>query len=409
MPNISTTNKNAIYKYTGKFTTLYKNDDDPIVIDRLRIKSILIDYSYDRNNMPLIYANIAVTYEQLKKLKANMKTGTILVNIQKYIENSDMPGLKIDYINAECVYFLSSDIGKDKEQAINPDRTEDYGYIVTIGFIALDHINKNKTAINGVINSGSMSAALYYALNGHNLLLEPLENNDKLKQVFIPPMKSVSKVISYLDDLSTFYNTPYRFFMDFDCTYLISSSGKAVKKKSESMTTVRIKLVKEYTEGNMEGMLEDKENKMYVLNVSATYANLMKNSVTEKTYSSIKGINTSGNTSTVPIEEEGVDSSLYKANSSNVRISNENTGLIENMKTAAMNNSVVLGIVKNKTDGAIFTINKYYYVEADEVYGPEVSGVYILSSKKEVYMQEGEGLAMSVMLTFKRLYSQKQK
>lgn len=409
MPNISTTNKNAIYKYTGKFTTLYKNDDDPIVIDRLRIKSILIDYSYDRNNMPLIYANIAVTYEQLKKLKANMKTGTILVNIQKYIENSDMPGLKIDYINAECVYFLSSDIGKDKEQAINPDRTEDYGYIVTIGFIALDHINKNKTAINGVINSGSMSAALYYALNGHNLLLEPLENNDKLKQVFIPPMKSVSKVISYLDDLSTFYNTPYRFFMDFDCTYLISSSGKAVKKKSESMTTVRIKLVKEYTEGNMEGILEDKENKMYVLNVSATYANLMKNSVTEKTYSSIKGINTSGNTSTVPIEEEGVDSSLYKPNSSNVRISNENTGLIENMKTAAMNNSVVLGIVKNKTDGAIFTINKYYYVEADDVYGPEVSGVYILSSKKEVYMQEGEGLAMSVMLTFKRLYSQKQK
>lgn len=409
MPNISTTNKNAIYKYTGKFTTLYKNDDDPIVIDRLRIKSILIDYSYDRNNMPLIYANIAVTYEQLKKLKANMKTGTILVNIQKYIENSDMPGLKIDYINAECVYFLSSDIGKDKEQAINPDRTEDYGYIVTIGFIALDHINKNKTAINGVINSGSMSAALYYALKGHNLLLEPLENNDKLKQVFIPPMKSVSKVISYLNDLSTFYNTPYRFFMDFDCTYLISSSGKAVKKKSEAMTTVRIKLVKEYTEGNMEGMLEDKENKMYVLNVSATYANLMKNSVTEKTYSSIKGINTSGNTSTVPIEEEGVDSSLYKPNSSNVRISNENTGLIENMKTAAMNNSVVLGIVKNKTDGAIFTINKYYYVEADDVYGPEVSGVYILSSKKEVYMQEGEGLAMSVMLTFKRLYSQKQK
>lgn len=409
MPNISTTNKNAIYKYTGKFTTLYKNDDDPIVIDRLRIKSILIDYSYDRNNMPLIYANIAVTYEQLKKLKANMKTGTILVNIQKYIENSDMPGLKIDYINAECVYFLSSDIGKDKEQAINPDRTEDYGYIVTIGFIALDHINKNKTAINGVINSGSMSAALYYALKGHNLLLEPLENNDKLKQVFIPPMKSVSKVISYLDDLSTFYNTPYRFFMDFDCTYLISSSGKAVKKKSESTTTVRIKLVKEYTEGNMEGMLEDKENKMYVLNVSATYANLMKNSVTEKTYSSIKGINTSGNTSTVPIEEDGVDSGLYKPNSSNVRISNENTGLIENMKTAAMNNSVVLGIVKNKADGAVFTINKYYYVEADEVYGPEVSGVYILSSKKEVYMQEGEGLAMSVMLTFKRLYSQKQK
>ena len=54
MPNISTNNKNSIYKYTGTITTLFKNDKDPLTIAGIRIKSMVIDYDYDRHNIPLI-------------------------------------------------------------------------------------------------------------------------------------------------------------------------------------------------------------------------------------------------------------------------------------------------------------------------------------------------------------------
>lgn len=401
MPNISTNNKNSIYKYTGTITTLFKNDKDPLTIAGIRIKSMVIDYDYDRHNIPLIYATIALTYDMMNKLKDNMNTGTVVVNIQKYVENSDMPGLKIDVIKKECVYFMSSDAAKNKEQALNPDRTEDYGYVTTIGFIALDHINKNKTAVNGVIKNGTMSSGLYYVLKGHNLLMEPLKNNATLKQVFIPPSKSVAKIIKYFNSISTFYDTPYRFFMDFNTTYLMSSSGKGLKKKGETIGTVRIKLVAKYNEDNMEGMYEDKVNFMYMLNVSATYATLAQNSVTDKTYSSIAGISTSGATSKEQLNI--AKDSIIKPNTSNIRISNNNTKLITNMKVAAQNNSTIISINKNKIDGSVFTINKVYYINTDDVYGKEFSGNYLLSAKKEVYMQEGEGLAMSIMLYFKKV------
>lgn len=402
MPNISTTNQNALYKYAASITTIFNgNNGNPIIIDSLRLKSLIADYSFDSHNMPLIYATVALTYEQVNSFKDNMDTGTVVLNIQKYIENSDMPGLKIDYVNTECVYFMNTDAGKDKEQAVvdESERMPDYGYILTIGLIAKDHINKNKTTINGVINNGTLSSAVYYVLKNHNLLMEPFNYNTELKQVFIPPMKSVNKTLNYLNELSTFYQSPYRFFMDFDCTYLMSSSGFAIKKKGEHITSVYIKLYKEFDENNMEGMQEDKENKMYIINVSASNSTLMENKVTRNTYSSIKGVNTTGTSSSVEL----ADNSVVEGNTSSIRLSNENTQLIENMRLTALFNSTVISITKNKVDGSIFTINKRYHITADDVYGAEYSGVYILSNKKEVYAQEGEALTMSILLTFKKV------
>lgn len=402
MPNISTSNRNTIYKYTGSITTLFKEDTEPLIINSLRLKSIVIDYSYDKNNFPLIYATVALTHEMMNKLKDNLGTGTVLLHIQKYVENSNMPGLLIDAINAECTYFMSNDMGKEREQAIDPDRTEDYGYIVTIGFIAVDHINRNKTAINGVINTGTMSAALYYVLQGHNLLMEPLTYNSQLKSIFLPPMKSVASTVKHLNSISVFYDTPYRFFMDFDTTYLISSSGKGLPKKGDLINTVRVLLVKEYNESNMEGMLEDTENAMYILQVSATFATLMKSELTDKSYSSISGVSTQGTKESAELTEAN-NSTVIKANTSNIRIPNGNVNLIKNMQAATLNNNIVMGITKNKIDSSVFTINRIYNIITDDVYGTEYSGDYLLASKKEVYAQEGEGLALAVLLTFKKL------
>ena len=406
MANISTSNKNAIYKHSASITTLFKGDKDPITLGFLRIKSITVNYNYDAYNMPLIYATVAMTYEQVQKFRAYQNDGTVLFNLKKYIENGDMPGLEVDVIKAECVYFMPSDIGKDKEQAFDPDRTEDYGYVFTMGFIKADHINKAEAHRNGIINGGSMSAALYWLLNDHTLLMEPLLNNAKLKQVFIPPTDSTAGVIKYLNSLSTFYDTPYRFFMDFDTTYLISSSGRGIKKKGEDINMITMHISTTYNEANMEGMTEDRENKRYSMEISGTYATLYKANLADKMVSEISSVSTTGGTQSTTVVEKDSKSVIKKKDTS-IRVSNENTGLIETVKTDVLNNETTLTIIKNKIDGSIFTINKVYYINADDVYSKEeASGYYLLASKVETYLPEGQGFAMSCMVKMKRLSSQ---
>lgn len=404
MPNISTTNKNAIYKYTASITTLFKNDKDPIKLEFLRIKGFTIKYNYDNSNMPIVYTTVAMTHEQAKKFKDNQKEGTVLFNVKKYIENGDMPGLEVDVIKEECVYFMPNSIAKEREQASDPERTEDYGYIFSLGLLKVDLINKSKTHKNGVINKGSMSAALCWILSDHKLLIEPLDHNDQLKQVFIPPTDSTADVIKYLNSLSTFYDTPYRFFMDYDVTYLLSSSGKGLKRKGDINTVVKITLIKEYDESNMEGMGEDKENKMYLLNVSASNADLYRANMADKMTSKVTTIDTVGESNSAELEK---NNGPVQAKQTTIRVSNKNTRMKDTMRINVLNNENVLVITKNKIDSSVLTLNKIYYVDADAVYEKEdISGYYLLGSKMEVYSPEGNGYASSVMLVLKRISSQ---
>ena len=43
MANISTSNTNSIYKYTAQIVTTFENDDNPVTIEFIRFKSIIID------------------------------------------------------------------------------------------------------------------------------------------------------------------------------------------------------------------------------------------------------------------------------------------------------------------------------------------------------------------------------
>lgn len=404
MPNISTNNKASIYKYKCSIQALFDVHGFSAVIEPIRIKTILIDYSYDKFAFPLIYVTVALTNDMRNEFINNKDSGTVLFTLQKYVENSDMPGLLVDVIKEECVYFINYDKIKKTEEEIDEEsrrRLTLEGNIYTIGLIALKHINQNKTSVNGIINNGTMSSSIYYVLQDQNLLLEPLTYNPKLDSIIIPPVSSRSKAISYLNNLSAFYDTKYRFFMDFDTTYLISSSGKGVPKKGESINTVKIRIAREYSEENTEGMTEDKINKMYIVNNSATYTNLTTNDFTQKSVSSLTGVATNGSNEKVDVVNQS--NSLIKNNANAIRLPNGNTNLLKSIQSNTLNNEVILSINKNKVDGSVFTLNKFYTVDATDAYGAKYNGTYLLASKKEIYAREGEGLASSVMLVFKKI------
>ena len=407
MANISTSNTNSIYKYTAQIVTAFKGDEDPTTIEFIKFKSIIVDRYFDAFNFPLIYCNLNLTLEQQQKLDANQKNGTVVFTLQKYMENSDMPGLKEDIINEECIFFIPQDLGKQSEKTaiVDPDKPDDLGDDVTIGLIAVDHLNIVKGVENTNVKKASMSALLCYLLRAQELLIEPLQYNTILQNLILPPLNSLPKIIEYLNNYSAFYDTKYQFFIDFGVTYLLSSSGQGVKRKGEECSIIKFTIHDIYNERNMEGMSYQIADNMYQIDVSANSSEISNISDSSKSYSAVGGITSDGNRI---VEETGLRDaeSPIAAKTTNVRIPNNNTALINNIVSNAANNATLLNISKNKIDGSIVTPNKQIYVDTATVYGDEYSGIYLMSRKRELYVREGEGFAMSLILSLKRLADQ---
>lgn len=415
MGNISTTNTNTIYKYTAELRTNFDNDKNPVVIDQIRFKSIAIDYNYDKYNFPLIYCTVSIKREDAIKLADNQKNGTVIFTLWKQKEvnfasiatsTAESNGqASIDFkeivIQEECIYFTPTDISKLSDSIIvDDDKPEDRGYNTTIGLIALKHTNANNAVKHGVISEGTMSSILYYELSDHNLLMEPLQHNASLKNLMLPPLNSLSKTIGYLNNYSAFYDTMYKFFIDFNITYLISSSGKGVKKKGDKKNLIQFVIYKDYHEESMEGMKEKED--LYEIPLSSSYCVLDDGTNSDKFFSGLEGITTKGKSEDKETGLRDKESKLIKYSKS-VRLPNNNTTLLNNLVSDAANSAVMITISKNKIDSGLITPNREYNIECTDVYGESYSGTYLLANKKEVYFPEGKGFAMTVIAQLKKL------
>ena len=318
-----------------------------------------------------------------------------------------MPGLKTNIIEEQCIYFVPQDIGKinEKVEITNPDKTDDLGDNVTIGLISLNHVNYIKSVANGVIKNGTMSSILYYLLSQQQILMEPLQYNTKVSNFALPPINSLSKMITYLNNYHAFYDTMYRFFIDFGVTYLISTSGQGVKRKGEECNIVKLNLKNMYDEKNMEGMSYEIIDGMYSIDCSGSYSSMSDSTDSSKSYSAYGGITSNGEIVEESTRTRDENSPVY-AKTTNIRIPNNNTVLLKNLATNEANSMILMNVTKNKIDGSIITPNKQIYVDATEVYGEEYTGVYLLDRKREIYMREGEGFAMSVMMSLRRIADQ---
>lgn len=405
MANISTTNTNSIYKYNTTITLAF-DEENPIELDNLHVKGIVIDYNYDEQNFPLIYITISIEKDLVNQLIEHQMSGTIIFNLRKFIENGDMPGLEVDYINDKFIYFMPNEASDSDEEddVTNPESVPDITEIYTLGLISLDHINKSKKQVNTIIKKGTKSSIIYYFLSEHQLLIEPLQYNSVIENLVLPPMSSVSKELRYLNNIEVFYDTPYRFFMDYDVTYLLSSSGTLVKRKGVDITDVIITIKREYNEANLEGMVTDQEIMAYTLTVSPSFANVVDSSISSKGYDKLTASTSEGTKLDATIVEIESDSEI-KSKTSNLRMPNNNNSMMNNIEYSNKLNLVSMTISTTKVDASVFTIDKIYTINTDETYGDKYTGQYILISKKETYYPEGESFALNISLTFKKIPS----
>ena len=395
-----------VYRYRCTINFI-DNIEDMYTIANMHIKSIAIDYDYKTKNMPMIFVTAAIDRNVVDRMIDSQDKGIMIFNLQRAIINSDMPELFTDYISDKFIYFMTDDINKRKEMDYEGENAgrEDLFKIVTFGLLSLECVNKNKKLINGVV-TGKLSSILYY-LTGHlPILIEPPTDNIKIEKMFIPPMNSVSKSLEYVNSLNVFYTTPYRFFIDFDCAYLLSSSGKGIEKKDEDINSVFITVKNSYDMASKtQGMSINEAQGMYELDCDGMYCEVVDNHISEKVFSKITATGTSGTSTNGSLQEITKNGNISEKTMA-IRIPNENTGLVNNMVSSMDFDAVRLLIQKTDIDPSVMTINKEYTIKADEVYGKEdYNGIYILNRKRELYLREDENFIVNVMLLFNKVPS----
>lgn len=384
------------YKYNIQLT--YMKDDIEINLDYKNILTMAIDYNYEKKNMPTLLIRVGIDKSIIDHMISN-KNNTIILSITKFKESNGIH-IRKPVIKSEFFYFLDNNMSfTDDIDYGNKENKEnkDIYKIISLGLIQKDIVLNNKTLINTVYKDTHLLDIICDVFKEKNLVIEPFVNNDDVKCLIVPPMETVSKFLTYLDDRYTFYNTPYRFFYDFNKTYLLSSSGRGVPVKNEKYNAIFIYVDNTITDkSKFDGMKEDSELKAYMINVDAAAINISVDKATTISYNQIIGVNSEGEYQSVNINSN-LDGDRYKV----TRLSNERFDVLDNLKNELESNNTVINIIKGELDSTVFTLNKEYYIKNYNKLADK-NGKFLLSAKKEIYIKESEYFNMTTILTLKK-------
>ena len=388
--------KGNSYKYNIQLT--YMKDDIEINLDYKNILTMAIDYNYEKKNMPTLLIRVVIDKSIIDHM-INNKNNTIILSITKFKESNGIH-IRKPVIKSEFFYFLDNNMSfTDDIDYGNKENKEnkDIYKIISLGLIQKDIVLNNKTLINTVYKDTHLLDIICDVFKEKNLVIEPFVNNDDVKCLIVPPMETVSKFLTYLDDRYTFYNTPYRFFYDFNKTYLLSSSGRGVPVKNEKYNAIFIYVDNTITDqSKFDGMKEDSELKAYMINVDAAAINISVDKATTISYNQIIGVNSEGEYQSVNINSN-LDGDRYKV----TRLSNERFDVLDNLKNELESNNIVINIIKGELDSTVFTLNKEYYIKNYNKLADK-NGKFLLSAKKEIYIKESEYFNMTTILTLKK-------
>ncbi len=389
------------YKYSA-FAQIIFSKDDIEDINPENIGEFIIDYSYDEYTMPIIYMNLTLKDSIIYKLSEKQNTTTIIFTVQKFIYEEDkLPLVKEDYIKQEFIYFLMDDYTKSKVSEELDEEGTNLSHVV-IGLMDKNLVNNTKKDFNGTI-TGDMTSIIYTIINnGRDILIEPLQYNTQIKNLLVPSLNSKKKLLNYLNDMSCFYDTKFRYFNDFDITYFISGSGNNIQKKNDKYDTVYINIIPyNVNSSKYEGIIIDAENFNYSLNISEQFASPLFNNIINRTYTKIRGIDSDGESG---IEElNNIDKNMIVDKYKNIKINNGNKTILKNIKSTIDQSQNPITISKTDIDSSIFTINRKYFIDASEVYDIEMNGQYLLGNKTEIFLREEKDFSVDVTMTFFKL------
>ena len=393
-------------QYNYKIVLKYINSTNiEVEIDSTQIQYILIDKDFENINMPVITIFGSIEKNILDDMIRHSNDNLVTLGIYKYDNTNQNDNITEKYFNDKFIYMLNEDLSRtdklDNPQGIDSKTGNRQYREVTIFLIQQNAINNNRQTINGVYHNASMNSLILQSTNYlGNMLLEPIKYDTMFDQVIIPPIDSFSNYRRYLNDnLGVFYDSPYRFFIDFDTTYLVSSSGNAIRARNQYIYTIVID-IREIDSNISEepGAYVDLKSGKYTIGIDASKVEYVKNNVTNKIVNKVTVINSKGD-----VFEQDIEDNKAKVTSTInqiMNISNNDQNVINNISYSVESANVTITIVKNDLDASLFTLNKEYIIN-DPVHD-SYAGHYILLQVKQLFIKQNENFIMSTVLKFKK-------
>lgn len=372
------------YKAEMAYLNLDKNVDTSLRVEF--IKTIVIDHNYDKNSMPILFVTMKLDKSLVDDMILNINKNLILLAIYKYDNLSDTKE-EVEIFRDKFTYFLPDGVNaNDPIDYTEENEKEHRGNTfrdIVMGLISINHINRNKKYLElNTVNSTIYDCARYCTSHFDNLVIEPFIFNDIHKRIIMPGQESVRKALEFLNSYRVFYYTPFRFYQDFDYTYVISSSGLAIPKDNElySSIVVNIRDILE-SDANDIGLVENKTSGTYEVPVSYVNTSVYDNTIANKSRTKLKGVSSTGS-----IEKSLNNVADYSEDKiSRVRLNNDNDNMIYNLQADTNNKNVLVYFSKADLDSTVFSINKKISVHHIDRY-QQYNGNYLLYRKRNAIL-----------------------
>lgn len=403
MPTDSQAALTTAFKYKIELSLMIGKKN--VTIPQSSIKAIIINSMYDKNTMPVIYISLRLSSTIYTQMVLNSDKATLGFRIFKYDDKTNSSILE-PYIEDNFSYIMPNDPNYNNalEQYVSAsstaynDNSDSYleGYIA---LISLKSISDNMRLTNAILKDTDIMSIVHKYTSHMTMCIEPFDNKDHIDQFIIPPITSVTALLSFLNDNYCFYKSGYRYFRSFDMTYLLSLKGNPVHEGSNKFDTVIISICDPIDDLGKSNAIElDRKNHAYIIYVDANDTSIRIDRFANKQYNSIIGVDTDGNT----IQEELRVAATPDSTEKVFLERHDNLDNIYGTKAAIESLSVIVTVTKTEIDSTVLTPNKQYQIKHYSE-SREYDGKYILSYKKEILTQKGDSYIGAVMFGLRRI------
>ena len=391
------------YKYTVEMTYLDIDAGTSTEITNECIKSIIIDHKYEENCMPILYVTAKLGKSMVDNMIIHANTNLFILAIYKYDDLTEDKPQTLCF-RKKFTYFLPNSV--NATDAIdytddNYEETEGTTYSEAVmGLIAVEHIENNKKHCQITAKGNTNFDCVKYVTNHmSNILIEPFTYSETFDSLVMPPQDSVNKALHWLNDNRVFYNTPFRFYQDFNYSYIMSSSGRAVENRDEMYSSVLIS-IKEIDEGdaNDVGVIADKTSQTYEIPVNYVNTQVYDNTIANKSRNIIRGITSSGvQSKTLKTSADYLGDKVQT-----IRLNNDNDNMMYNIEHKKNSEQILLYLSKTGLDIDCVTLNKRITVSFIPRYN-QYNGVYILYRQRLCFIREDTDFVLVSMINLRKL------
>ena len=374
-----------MYHANIKISFIYGDNQTIYDINPRYISYISIISNYDNQVIPVIMLSMNVI-DELYELMINYKNDSkFFISLDK--SNITSTTALTKNIFSDYFSFIMSDTSPNPMQNLNQNQGKDDAYRrLNIGLVSYKMINYNRITFNGIYKDIDTNTLLYLALDGIDCVCEPIQYNTNYETLIVPPLTSRYKFLEFIQNIDPFFDTRFKYFMDFDSAYLMSENY------TNNITKEAIINIQDPTVYDMsdEGSISNIDDRYY-MNIPSTQYNIDIDQYKEKVLDKIIGVDYDFSFyDEYSFDSDDIDT--YDI-TKDIFVRTDSANIIKN-KIESSKITVTLYI--NNTDGSIFTPDRYIKIIHYDQNFKKYDGEYKLVDKKEVFVPTG-----SVENTFK--------